>query len=144
MTTLTWSPSFLARSPSSSSRRWTSSVDAEVSLSAWSGGTDELTWFHPTQSACANFFFFLVFSGVVRTLWAVELDPSAAATFKRNSPHTTVLNQDCNALLARAMRRHQNKVWMLRCNHCNPFLFCLCTVYLPFYLQYFHASLVMS
>lgn len=60
-------------------------------------------------SGCGGFTVGMEKSGAVKTHWAVELDPSAAATFARNSPHTTVLNQDCNALLARAIRRAEGK-----------------------------------
>lgn len=44
-------------------------------------------------------------SGAVEIAWAIEFAPAAAATFKRNSPNTSVYNEDANNCLARAMRQ---------------------------------------
>ncbi|KAK7693946.1 hypothetical protein QCA50_003520 [Cerrena zonata] len=48
-------------------------------------------------------------SGTVKTMWAVEIDPSAAFSFQASHPHATVYNQSCNLLLKHAMETFEDQ-----------------------------------
>ncbi|KAG9296763.1 hypothetical protein G9A89_001396 [Geosiphon pyriformis] len=48
-------------------------------------------------------------TGIIDTRWAIEFSPSAALTFSKNNPHSTVYNQCANLLLERAIAEHGRK-----------------------------------
>lgn len=42
-------------------------------------------------------------SGIAKTMWAIECEPTAAQAFRLNNPDATVFTDDCNTILKLAI-----------------------------------------